>query len=256
MQWLIQCTDLPDTQSLSLLNAVKARSLPYFGIGVIPFEHTITGLETANPKEKSMFYGSCQLIEWVSKWDTFRPGTFYNTSWFDPREWVGRRSDLLNEEMEEIRVCDLRSNWVREPMFIKSVESKVLTGMVIEPEKEDRDNWLIEQSELDGDQHLVMSPAKNIETECRFFVINGEIVSGSTYRWLGARTIRRPVDGLMFTASQKAINEWIPSKNIVIDICRLKNGEHKVIEFNSINSSGFYNCDVGKIVDAIEGSVV
>jgi hypothetical protein len=250
MQWLIQCTGLPDTHTLKLLEEVKKRDLPCVGIGNIPFTETLTGFETADPSLPSFFYGSTKLIEIVSSWKDYRPGTFYKKDWYDPRLW--RRSDLLNLDQQEILVKDLREYWVKEPMFIKSVEPKLLTGMVIEPVKEDKDNWTIEQSELDGDVLLIMSPAQNIETECRFFVVDGKIVTGSTYRWLGARTIRRPIDAGLLGFAHKAIEGWMPSPTIVIDICRLKNGKYKVIEFNSVNSSGFYNCDVGAFVDAIE----
>lgn len=253
MQWIIQCTDLPDIHTKKLLEEVKARSLPYVGIGVIPFSHEIRGLEDADPKSPAIFYGSTQLIQWISEWKDYRPGAFYQKEWFDPRTWVGKRSDLLNEEQEEITVQDLRAKWVQEPMFIKSVEPKWLTGMVIEPIKEDQDNWLIEQAALDGDAILVMSPALNIETECRFFVVNGNLITGSTYRWNGVRYISRPIEKEMWMFAKHAIKEeWMPSGNIVIDICRLRNGKYKVVEFNSINSSGFYSCDVGKIVEAIE----
>jgi hypothetical protein len=253
MQWLIQSTDLPDTHTLRLLEVVKEKSLPYFGIGVEHFTHEITGLKDADPKLPSMFYGSIQLLEKISTWDDFRPGAYYDKEWYDPRNWLGKRSDLLNDDIKEITVAELRSKWVDEPMFIKSVDPKALTGMVIEPVKDDHDTWTLEHSHLDGDVILVMASAKNIELECRFFVVNGKLISGSTYRWLGCRTIRRPIDNEMQQAASEAVKGWLPSQNIVIDICRMRDGSHKIIEFNSPNSSGFYSCDVGLIVDAIEG---
>ena len=252
MQWLIQCTNLPDTHTLKLLEAVKERNLSFVGIGIRHFTHDIIDLDKADPKAPSMFYGSTQLIQMISEWKDFRPGAFYQKEWFDPRTPIGRRADLLNENLKEITVKELRSKWVDEPMFIKSIEPKWLTGMVIEPVKEDHDNWMIEQSELDGDALLVISPAQNIETECRFFIVDNKIVAGSTYRWLGARTIRRPIDTGLEQAAQEAIKEWMPSPNIVMDLCRLKNGQYRVVEYNSLNSSGFYNADVGAVVDAIE----
>lgn len=252
MQWLIQCTDLPDNQTTKLLEVIKAKALPFIGLGVIPFTHEIKGLELGDPNIPSMFYGSVQISHEISKWSTFRPGVYYEKSWWDSRNWIGKRSDLLNEDQINITAEELRANWVSEPIFVKSVEDKWLTGMVIEPVKEDRDNWLIEQSQLDGDAILVMSTAKNIETECRFFVVNGEIVTGSTYRWLGVRFTTRPIDQEMWDFAREAVKKWMPCSTIVIDICRLRNGEYKIVEFNCINSSGFYNCEVERIVEAME----
>jgi len=252
MQWLIQCTDLPDTNTLKLLEEVKKRRFPYVGIGVRPFTHEIIDIEKADPKAPTMFYGSTQLIETISKWEDFRPGAFYEKEWFDPRFWPEKRSDMLNQHQQEITIRDLRLQWVDTPTFIKSIEPKVLAGMVIEPIKEDHDNWMIEYSELDGDVILVMSEAQNIEAEWRFFIVGGEVITGSTYRWLGARTIRRPVESLIYHVARLAIKEWIPNLNIVMDICQLKDGNFRVVEFNAVNSSGFYSADVGKVVDAIE----
>ncbi len=251
MQWLIQCTDLPDSHTSRLLEEVKKRNLPFLGVGSIPFTDILTGFEEANESMPSMFYGSVQMTARLSKMN-YKPGVFYQEDWFDPRSWLGKRSDLLNEEAKEISVAELRLKWVDEPMWVKSVKAKQVTGMVIEPEKEDKDTWLIEHSDLDGNDILVIAPALNIATECRFFVVKGEVVTGSTYRWLGCRTIRHPIDLPMWDFVRGAVKEWLPHDTIVIDACQLKNGKFKIIEFNAINSSGFYNCDVGAIVDKLE----
>ena len=252
MQWLIQCTGLPDIHTLRLLETVKALGQPCIGIGIIPFSHEITGLDEADPNAPSMFYGSTTLIAKVKDWEFFRPGCFWDEHWYDPRCWIGKRNDLLNSDLQLITAGALRRDWVKEPMFVKSIEQKLLTGMVIEPEKEDHDNWIIEQSALDANDLLIMSPCKNIETECRFFIVDGKIVAGSTYRWNGVHFTTRPIDGAMINHAIEAVHKWLPSPNIVMDTCRLKNGEYKVVEFNSINSSGFYNCDVKAIVKSIE----
>ena len=250
MQWLIQCTDLPDTNTIQILDAIKQLNKPYVGIGVIPFTHEVRGLEGVDPNKPSLFYCSVQLAQMVSTWTTYRPGVVYDNTMYDPRKW--KRSDLLNCSPIEITVEKLRKEWVKEPTFIKSVSDKVLTGMVIEPEKEDRDNWLIEQSQLDKDELLLFSPALNIETECRFFIIDNQIITGSTYRWLGCRTIRRPIDSEMLDYANEVVKGWLPAPVIVVDLCRLKNGDYRVVEFNCVNCSGFYNSDVCKIVQALE----
>jgi hypothetical protein len=54
-----------------------------------------------------------------------------------------------------------------------------------------------------------------------------------------------------WAAANRAVKEWMPSQNITIDICRTRAGEYKVVEFNSINSSGLYRSDIGKLVDVL-----
>lgn len=254
MQWLVQYSGLPDQQSVKILEAAKLRNLPIAAFGVIPFTHEVIGLEAMDGALPSICYGSTQAAAQIATWKNFRPGAFYVEEWFDPRSWIGKRDDLLNEDQWDLTVGEVRDNWVKEPTFIKSVQSKKLTGMVIEPEKADRDAWLIEQSHLDRTELLTASPIHNIETECRFFVVEGKIVAGSTYRWLGCRSIRRPIDVGMCVYAEEAVKQWMPHQTIVIDICKLKNNRYKVIEFNSVNSSGFYNADALAFVDAIEAT--
>ena len=50
---------------------------------------------------------------------------------------------------------------------------------------------------------------------------------------------------------QTIIDKWLPSPSVVIDIALTDKGL-KIIEFNNINSSGFYAIDVAKYVCAIE----
>jgi len=47
------------------------------------------------------------------------------------------------------------------------------------------------------------------------------------------------------------VDRWQPAEAFVIDIAKTYDGL-KVIEINNFNSSGFYSCDVYKIVDSIE----
>ena len=83
-------------------------------------------------------------------------------------------------------------------------------------------------------------------------MIDGEVVTGSTYRKDGYRSVFHPVSSVAFDYARFAVKEWMPNPTIVIDIARTREGEYKVIEFNCINSSGVYNSDVGKLVDALE----
>jgi hypothetical protein len=255
MQWLIQNTGISpmfvDEQAAKVLYAVKERNLPWAAIGVIPFTHEITGLDEADPCAPTMLYCSTELASLAASWDTFRPGVYHREEWFNPTNWRGKRSDILNDNLREITVRELRDRWVDEPTFVKSVRVKKLTGMVIEPVKQDKDYWIIEHSDLDGNEILVAGPAIRLEREWRFFAVNGDVVTGSTYRKDGYRSIFHPVSAAAWDHARDAVKEWMPNPTIVIDIARTDKGEYKVIEFNCVNSSGVYNSDAGKLVDAL-----
>lgn len=251
MQWGIQCTDLPDTHTLKLLEAAKERGLPTFGIGVTPFEHKLLGIEEIDPSMPCMFYGSTQLMDELKNHPEFSPAMFYNPDWYNPFLLWPIREHLLNALLDLMLVSQLREEWVKQPTFIKSVLPKRVTGMVLEPEKDDWDTWLIEHAHLEGKERLAISPVQIIDREWRFFILGGEVITGSMYRRDGYKTIFEAVSKEAWDAAVYFAHLG-PSKNIVMDIALLRDGSYKIIEFNSVNSSGFYNCDVGKIVDRIE----
>lgn len=249
MQWLIQCTGIPDTNTLPILNVVKERNLVYHSIGIIPFEHTLTGLDEADPSVPTLFYGSTQLLELAPK--QYRPGCFYEKEWFDPKYWIDKRDDFLNPYLRLITVSELRSSWVDKPTFIKSIEPKQITGQILEPEKEDYDRWLVEHSDLDGSTELIFSDYRKIDKEWRFFILNNQVITGSSYKRDGCLIIRDPMNEQIYSVAEQKAKQWLPHRNVVMDICLLRSGEYKVVEFNCFNSSGFYNCDVGRIVDSV-----
>ena len=84
-------------------------------------------------------------------------------------------------------------------------------------------------------------------------MVKGEVVTGSVYKMAGkghAVELNDPqvvdyVDGI------QAI--WAPAESYVMDVALTDDGL-KVIEFNNINSSGFYACDVERYVAAIQAA--
>ena len=186
MNWYIEDSNMPfelvESNGLQLLNTLKQMGIPCQCIGFIPFVHEVTGLQEADPLLPSMFYGSCGMAAKVATWDKFRPGVFWDAAWFDPRCWEGKRDDLLNGEFSLATVGMLRKDWVVVPTFIKSVKVKGLTGQVIEPEAEDRVRWIEEYSDLADDLELIATSCETIDREWRFFLVNGEVITGSTYR--------------------------------------------------------------------------
>lgn len=268
MVWYIEDSNMPfelvESNGLQLLNTLKQMGIPCQCIGFIPDrllasigfvgDRLLEELDVmgADPDMPSMFYGSCGLAAKVATWEKFRPGVFWQEDWFDARCWRGKRPDLLNEEFAMTTVADVRQCWVSEPTFIKSTKVKGLTGQVIEPDEEDRARWIDENVDLPDDMELIATSCVTIDREWRFFLVGGEVITGSTYRKDGYRCINHPVSAEAWEAATRAAKEWLPSPNIVMDMARTRSGEYKVVEFNSLNSSGFYKADIAKVVTAVE----
>lgn len=251
MHWYIQSNGLPFSWETPMLEAIQRCGKPWKAIGMVPFVYTLTGMEDGveNP---CMFYGSTKLVEIVSVNPDWQPAAIYDAAWFDPRCGIGKRHDLLNGDQRLVTVKELRDGWVDEPTFVKSVEVKVLTGMVLEPEGDDWMCWTEERADLAEDALLVASPYRKLDKEWRFFIVKGEVVAGSLYRRDGYTCKNEPISEDTWKRAQAMAELWMPHETIVMDIGLLRNGDFCVVEWNSINSSGTYRADTDRIVQALE----
>jgi ATP-grasp domain, R2K clade family 3 len=253
MNWYIQNSGITfdgvDRNVLPLVSTLDDLGLPRFGIGYHVESGTMTGLETADRTLPSFFYGSTRVAELAAD-SGFRPGGYFEAAWFDPQNWRGKRDDLLNQVQQATTIGALRRDWITTPVFVKSVEAKVLPGMVLEGP--DSRWWFEEYANLKDDAAIVISPVQDIEHEWRFFVIDGRVVTGSQYKHDGVKRLREPIAEPVWRCAHLMAEDWLPSPHIVMDICRLRSGEFRVVEFNCLNSSGFYNADVRKYALALE----
>ena len=96
-----------------------------------------------------------------------------------------------------------------------------------------------------------MAPTKEIYSEYRFYVVNKKVITGSLYKE-GTRVHRKLcIDQDIIGYVKKVVEIWQPDIAFVMDIANTPNG-YKIIEINSLNSSGFYDCEMDKVVDALE----
>lgn len=233
-----------------LLKTLSDLNRQFVNIGYASDEKTITGIDGLDISHPTMFYGSTKLAE-IAATSKFKPGSFFNNTWWDPTLWKHNRNDMLNQTIYSRTIGDLRANWITEERFIKPTGAKTFAGQVIEVEE--YEGWFDEYGiVLKDDLEICCSPVQKIEREWRFFVVDGQVVTGSQYKKYGLWIIKEPISSAIYKLAQQFADKWLPNPTIVMDICELWNGEYKVIEFNSVNSSGFYNCDISKIVVALE----
>jgi hypothetical protein len=138
--------------------------------------------------------------------------------------------------------------------FIRPSEDlKHFAGQVIEA-KECAD-WLNDAMSLppesgtyamSPEMKVVIATPKPIKAEWRWFIVDGKIVDGAMYRAHGQLIKTRELDQDVIQEAQDLANTWLPDPCVVMDTA-LVGDEVKVIEFNCINSSGFYGHDVNLI---------
>jgi len=183
------------------------------------------------------------------------PGSFSNENFHYVKWKKAYGENLLNYESHVCKFIEVQPWW--DEFFIRPCEdSKAFNGEVYTYIKFDswrervlaieNDMWL-----LNGNTEVVVSPIKEIYNENRFFIVDGEIITYSQYR-LGDRVLHNKVinsDIVDFT--KKMVDLWQPSRAYSIDTALTPEGP-KVIEIGCFNSSGFYACNVPKIIEAVE----
>lgn len=232
----------------------------YHTYGKLPFTGTLTGLFDLNPLDTYLVRCSTNILKHSIK-DTldfkqnpeiesqFHKGIFYNNDTFKmdyifEKYW---KLPFLNMILDYQNTSDILYQVQTEDIFIKPIDDlKAYNACVIL--KGQCLNDVLQKQQLSVDYldgfSIIASARNDIQRECRFFVVDGVVITGSQYRLNNkpAITSINPKDGILL-AAQKYSDLYHPHDNFVIDIATLDNGDYKVIEYNCLNASGLYACD-------------
>lgn len=256
MKFLVQ-HNLIATVTLEQLKEV-VKNFPHEFVGLIPFSREITSDEPLTGT-KYIPYGSTLFttLALTAGWE----GLHFNPSTFNYRASTQNRPDMLNSEMIMtvkdasvfLQNCDDGEDWFIRP----SEDLKHFSGQVIKAGE--CAAWLNDAMSLppesgtyamSPDLEVVISTPRNINAEWRWFIVDGKIVNGSMYRCHG-QLIKNPEhDKAVINEAQALADIWLPDSCVVMDTALVDDTLY-VIEFNCINSSGFYGHNVGEIFTAL-----
>lgn len=259
IDWVIQTNLLNDYSVQVVWSSAEEYGCGVHEAIIIPFQDELGNeeyLQSLKTDDRVIIpYGSCKLTR-ISQQRGWR-GNCYNEETFRANVWNEMRDDMLNSDASFMQVKDttefLKGVDDMEQFFIRPLKDlKQFAGTVTEA-FEIR-NWM--NSVYSGnfsfseDTEIAISPVKKIYSEARYFIVSGKVVDGSYYR-LGKQFQKHNIkcqDTL--NKAQELANKWLPHECCVMDIADTDDG-FKVIEFNTINSSGFYDNDIKKIVQAM-----
>lgn len=267
MFWALQLGIEAGHAEEALREAIKDLGLPHICVKLIPFSHE---LEPNPPpiEGKVTCYGSTFLREAAQKhsWD---PGFYYDEATFNFDAWREHwGTELLNYDSVVCRFEDIEK--IADHIFLRPhVSEKIFTGCHVSwkefvPWREEILSGSLDQRYmgLNADTLVACAPAKDIRQEARFFIVDCKIVTGSFYRLASTEHCNTVSSRVSFFDSpwydadleryvQERIEQWQPHRAFVLDVATTVEG-FKIIEVNSVSSSGFYECDVRKIVEALE----
>lgn len=253
MKFLIQDNMLNDDNSHKIKDAVV--DYPHEFVGMIPFSDEIT---SANPIIGTDYipYGSTSFI--IKSAELGFKGLHFDLKQFNYQEAVKNRKDMLNNgsivKLEDcINILETKapeSEWFVRP----SEDLKQFSGQVMNAK--DCAEWLKDRMlcassgsyQLSKDTMIVLAEPKNILAEWRWFIIDGKVISGSLYRKQRQLYKKHETDADIIKEAQQLADGWLPSPCCVMDTAIIEeSSDTKIVEFNCINASGFYDNDISAI---------
>ncbi|BBB65951.1 hypothetical protein UNDYM_1698 [Undibacterium sp. YM2] len=254
MHWVIQNNIFSETGWDQLLETIDRFGLSHSVHKVVPF---IGELEPPAVIEHDnvICIGSYSMRH-VAKRNGWAPGVFdlfeqdFEQQLKHWGEHMLNAGSVISSFAEAVFTEDL--------MFIRPTnDSKYFAGRVFS--REEFETWQKKVCDLKLDDGSSLTPQTLIQVmkpiaiycEARFWVIKGRIITKSIYK-RGDRVIySSEVDDSFAHYVEERIREWQPHEAFVIDVCDTEMGL-KIVEINTLNSSGFYAGDVQKLVLALE----
>lgn len=229
-------------------------------VRVTPFTHEIDG-KVPEVDGPVVCYGSIGIAN-LAKKHGWKPGVFTDEETFKYQNYINSIGNLiLNPDATCMYLDEVESHvkfYAIEKFFIKpNDDNKAFAGTVIETK--DFSDWVKNLRDIgyldDNNIEVVVSAVKELAMEWRSIVVDGEVIESSIYRqWqkvMPERNRNPDVDELIKLAHSK----FAPAPVYVVDVAQTRDGL-KIVEYNTFNSAGFYDCDIPRIVDAVSEYVL
>lgn len=263
LTWVFQSNNINGKDRSALKQAAIQLGCKTEELGIVPFSH---GSIEPPPLIEGccVVYGSGGLLKLANR-EGWKPAG-WDGSKFDTSEVLANFGSLaLNGNGKEVLLSNTAveaaaNEW--EQIFVRPVsESKEFPGTVYSlHELQERVEKLRSSNYFESQNNLMLiAPFKKLGREWRAFVVDHKLISISQYAESGV--LKRSVDvpDMASEFVHKAIQMYAPAPCFVIDIAEELNIDSPilcVVEFNSINSSGLYDCDAGKIVSAVSDYIL
>jgi hypothetical protein len=261
--WLVQADNCWRDRHDDLLEQLRRLKIPHGVHNLIPAfttPSTFTLIPEA-PESPILVMGSLQLGDMAVQ-RGWKPGIHKNANFDFEVQHLHWGAAMLNADAEVYRVSDIPPQ--QQPFFLRPVhDTKTFKGGVFDwPEFEEILKRMAaekksSQDSLSLDTPVVVAPLKKIWREWRLWFVDGVLVTYSLYR-VGHRLYPWRGDGLApdvraFAVEQAGI--WSPAKAFVMDVAETEQG-CKIVEINTINHSGLYDCDLAALVEALNDLAV
>lgn len=232
------------------MSALDRLGITYLAVQVS--NNTITPDILVDNNLPIMTNGSIMLSN-IAKAREWSPGSFLNDN-YSYDIWSTHYQDLILNKNAVI--CSLKDAKDLPDIFFARpiLDSKKFNGKLFT-----RDEFLqFQQDSLNfkfgkchPDIKILIAKPKDIGQEHRHYIVDGEIVTTSRYKFAGQPNFKEGCDQAVLDVVQKAVNMWTPSRAFVLDTY-ISGDEIGIVEVGGICHAGLYEANVMKLVNALD----
>lgn len=251
MHYIVQKNLFREEGHAKLISSLEKFDLSYELVDVKPF---IEEVEFETERKDVFVFGSLKLGR-LSKKYLWNPGALITENHDYEVYSKFYKDNLLNYDSRIVNFGD-DFKWKYDQHFIRPcLDSKSFTGKVYEkPEWDDFKKRMLmypEDTTLRENTQIQVAVPKRITQEIRCWVVNGKIITQSTYRRGSFLVYDNIVDDDALEFAQRMVDLYQLCETFVIDVCLTDNG-WKIVECGSTSCAGFYDADMQKLVMALE----
>lgn len=253
--WILESNVFAETCFDEMMDHLKERGLTHHVVRIIPFIHEIDG-KTPVVDGPCVVYGSIGVQKLAAR-HGWTPGVFPIPTEVEAQDALG---DLyLNVDAVRMNISEVNAYLANREgtVFIKpDTDTKEFAGQVIDaPVFGTWYDGMVDSGYLDGnDFPVVISTPKKLGCEWRVVVVDGKIVTSSLYRQYQMVKAERNIIPEVEAIVMEAHRRFQPADAYVIDVAQVGD-DYRIIEYNTINSAGLYDCDARAVIDAVTAFV-
>jgi len=249
MYYLIQENTFREENYDLIWQTLDRMSLPYEIVKVRPF---LEDFEFSTKRKDIFCFGSLKMARLSNKY-SWKPGSLMNDN-HDYQIYKNYYNEnLLNYDSKIIKFgdeIDLDYFFAR-----PCKDTKVFTGksFTLNEWNEFKQQSLTNghSTILDLNTEVQIASVKEIQKEYRFWIVGGELITGSQYRLGNRFCLSDVIDDDAIRYCKEMIKLFQLADAFVMDIC-LTGDEWKIIECGCINCAGFYKANIPKLIDSLE----
>jgi hypothetical protein len=215
-----------------------------------------------NANDCAIVYGSIAFIRQYLTGRDFHPGAYYSSTLFRCSGYMPKIESQLLANPEYIMIpfgeLERRSEqffdfFKTDSLFVRpDTGGKVFAGRVIGKAESAFDLDTINRlSGVWPDTMVLVAKGKVITAEYRFFIVAGEVITGSMYMSNGEPCVSPIVNADCMAVARKVAASSFQIDNAYCCDVGIVDGEAKVIELNSFSAAGLYACDAKKLFAAV-----